>query len=56
VATVIGGPNRPLVSPMMDIREEKKDEKNPMIVSITIGPSNPKGRSRGTTKRKIVEM
>jgi hypothetical protein len=29
---------------------------NPLIDPTTGGPSNPKGRSEGTTRKKIVEM
>ncbi|MCI09265.1 hypothetical protein A2U01_0030349, partial [Trifolium medium] len=34
----------------------ESEKRNPTITSITGGPSNPKGWSGGTTKRKIAEM
>ncbi|MCI33451.1 hypothetical protein A2U01_0054668, partial [Trifolium medium] len=57
VATITGGLTKPLNSPITDKQKgEKAERKSPTTTSITGGSSNPKGRSGGTTKRRITEM
>ncbi|MCH98019.1 hypothetical protein A2U01_0019018, partial [Trifolium medium] len=57
VAAIIGGFTKSLSSPTTDKQKGKEAERKSLTTaSITGGPSNPKGRSGGTTKRRIAEM
>ncbi|MCI57476.1 hypothetical protein A2U01_0078727, partial [Trifolium medium] len=57
VAAITGGLTKPPNSPTTAQPERKETEsKNLTTTSIIGGPSNPKGRSGGTTKRRIADM
>ncbi|MCH99833.1 hypothetical protein A2U01_0020848, partial [Trifolium medium] len=57
VASITGGPTTFAIDPMANKNDNGDDHaKSQDTASITGGPSNPKGRSGGTTKRRIVEM
>ncbi|MCH89230.1 hypothetical protein A2U01_0010124 [Trifolium medium] len=57
VAAITGRLTKPLSSPITDKEKQKETEnKGLTTASIMGGPSNPKGRSGGTTKRRIAEM
>ncbi|MCI31452.1 hypothetical protein A2U01_0052664, partial [Trifolium medium] len=57
VASITGGPTIPAISLVVNENDNGDDQaKSQNTTSITGGPSNPRGRSRGTTKRRIAEM
>jgi hypothetical protein len=57
LASVIREFTKLKINPTSDEEESKESKMNDMrMISITRGPSNLKGRSRGTTKRRIAIM
>ncbi|MCI61759.1 hypothetical protein A2U01_0083016, partial [Trifolium medium] len=53
IASITGGPTIPAISLVVKKNDNRDNQaKSQNTASITGGPSNPKGRSRGTTKRR----